>query len=111
MRRKFYLLILLQIFIFGCVSAGLGITLLPRGLVGPVWRAGRVSLHALPPSEALVTTVFIHRREAYLSSALQAFLAHVRATAEGSGHCQPSGPAIDSGAETRSEETPHDAYL
>ena len=67
--------------IFGCVAAGLGITLLPRALIGPVWRAGRVSLHALPPSEAMVTTVFIHRREAHLSSALRAFLDHVRAGA------------------------------
>jgi DNA-binding transcriptional LysR family regulator len=67
--------------IFGCVSAGLGITLLPRALIGPVWRAGRVSLHRLPPEEAIVTTVFIHRREAHLSSASRAFLAHVRAGA------------------------------
>jgi DNA-binding transcriptional LysR family regulator len=65
--------------IFGCVSAGLGITLLPRALVGPVWRHGRVSLHCLPQDEAMVTTVFIHRREAHLSSALRAFLDHVRA--------------------------------
>jgi DNA-binding transcriptional LysR family regulator len=68
--------------IFGCVSAGLGITLLPRALIGPVWRAGRVSLHRLPPDEALVTTVFIHRREAHLSSALRAFLDQVRAGAD-----------------------------
>ena len=33
--------------IFGCVSAGLGITLLPRALIGPVWQTGRVSLHPL----------------------------------------------------------------
>jgi DNA-binding transcriptional LysR family regulator len=65
--------------IFGCVSAGLGITLLPRALIGPVWRAGRVSLHPLPPEEAMVTTVFIHRREAHLSSALRSFLDHARA--------------------------------
>jgi LysR family transcriptional regulator, cell division regulator len=64
--------------IFGCVSAGLGITLLPRALIGPVWQSGRVSLHPLPPEEAMVTTVFIHRREAHLSSALRAFLEHVR---------------------------------
>src|SRR5271168_197973 len=64
--------------IFGCVAAGLGITLLPRALVGPVWQSGRVSLHRLPPAEALVTTVFIHRRESYLSTALRAFLDHVR---------------------------------
>ena len=64
--------------IFGCVAAGLGLTLLPRALVGPVWRDGRVSLHRLAPEEAMVTTVFIHRREAHLSSALRAFLDHVR---------------------------------
>jgi LysR family transcriptional regulator, cell division regulator len=64
--------------IFGCVSAGLGITLLPRALIGPVWRDGRVSVHRLPPEESMVTTVFIHRREAHLSSALRAFLEHVR---------------------------------
>ena len=63
--------------IFGCVAAGLGISLLPRALIGPVWQAGRVSLHTLPPEESQVATVFIHRREAYLSSALRAFLAHV----------------------------------
>src|SRR5271157_512629 len=64
--------------IFGCVAAGLGITLLPRALIGPVWRSGRVSLHRLPRDEAMVTTVFIHRREAHLSSALRAFIEHVR---------------------------------
>ena len=65
--------------IFGCVAAGLGITLLPRALVGPVWQSGRVSLHPLPPEDANVTTVFIHRREAHLSSALRAFLNQARA--------------------------------
>ena len=65
--------------IFGCVAAGLGITLLPWALIGPVWRSGRVSLHSLPPAEANVATVFIHRREAHLSSALRAFLDQVRA--------------------------------
>jgi DNA-binding transcriptional LysR family regulator len=64
--------------IFGCVSAGLGITLLPRALIGPVWLAGRVSVHRLPVDEAMVSTVFIHRREAHLSSALRAFLDHAR---------------------------------
>jgi DNA-binding transcriptional LysR family regulator len=67
--------------IFGCVAAGMGITLLPRALVGPVWRSERVALHRLPAEEAMVTTVFIHRREAHLSSALRAFLDHVRGTA------------------------------
>jgi DNA-binding transcriptional LysR family regulator len=61
--------------IFGCVAAGLGITLLPRALIGPVWAAGRVSVHALPPADANVDTVFIRRRDGFASSALKAFLA------------------------------------
>ena len=63
--------------ILGCVAAGLGITLLPRGLIGPAWR-GRVALHELPKAEAMVETVFLRRRDAYQSSALKAFLACAR---------------------------------
>jgi DNA-binding transcriptional LysR family regulator len=60
--------------ICGCVAAGLGITLLPRALLGPVWTADRVSVHPLPPAEARVETLFIHRRDGFVSSALGAFL-------------------------------------
>jgi len=60
--------------IVGCVAAGLGVTLLPRALLGPVWAADRVSVHPLPPVEARVETVFIRRRDAFASSALKAFL-------------------------------------
>jgi DNA-binding transcriptional LysR family regulator len=67
--------------IFSCVAAGLGVTLLPRRLVGPVWREGRVALHALPREEARVETLFIRRRGAYLPSALSAFLARIRPAA------------------------------
>lgn len=66
--------------IFGCVAAGLGVTLLPRALIGPVWAAGRVSLHPLPRADALVDTVFIRRRDGFTSSALRAFLATVAGT-------------------------------
>lgn len=61
--------------IFGCVAANLGISLLPRALIGPVWEEGRVAVHRLPPADALAETVFIHRRDTYVSSALSAFLA------------------------------------
>jgi DNA-binding transcriptional LysR family regulator len=61
--------------IVGCVGAGLGITLLPRALIGPVFAAGRVSVHRLPRTDAIVDTVFIRRRGAFASSALRAFLA------------------------------------
>ncbi|MBX3498176.1 MAG: LysR family transcriptional regulator [Alphaproteobacteria bacterium] len=61
--------------IFNCVAAGIGITLLPRQLAGGVWSASRVAVHQLPPNEAMVRTVFIRRRDAFMSSALSAFVA------------------------------------
>jgi DNA-binding transcriptional LysR family regulator len=60
--------------VFASVAAGLGFSLLPRALVGPVWRAGRVAIHMLPAAESQVDTVFIRRRDGLLSSALAAFL-------------------------------------
>lgn len=64
--------------IIGCVGAGLGITLLPKSLIGPVWRDGRVAMHQLPAAEAHVDTVFIRRRDAFVSTALATFLQLVR---------------------------------
>jgi LysR family transcriptional regulator, cell division regulator len=64
--------------VFSCVAAGLGVTLLPSALVGSVWREGRVAIHALPPEDAHVETVFVRRRDGHLSSALAAFLAATR---------------------------------
>lgn len=60
--------------IFSCVSAGLGVTLLPKALLGSVWDRERVAMHTLPNTEKWVDTVFIRHREAYASSALRAFL-------------------------------------
>ena len=64
--------------IFGCVAAGFGVTLLPKSLAEVAARAGRVALHELPAEEARVQTVFIRRRDAFVSSALAAFLAFAR---------------------------------
>ncbi|MGH7320001.1 MAG: LysR family transcriptional regulator [Candidatus Rokuibacteriota bacterium] len=60
--------------ILGCVSAGLGVTLLPKSIVRPARRDGRVAIHELPAAESSVETVFIRRRDAFVSSALAAFL-------------------------------------
>lgn len=60
--------------IISCVSAGLGVTLLPKALLGSVWDHKRVGMHTLPNAEKWVDTVFIRHREAYASSALRAFL-------------------------------------
>lgn len=63
--------------ILGAVAAGLGVTLLPRTLIGAAWRGGRVRAHRLPPGEARVQTVFVRRRDMLASSALVAFQNHV----------------------------------
>jgi DNA-binding transcriptional LysR family regulator len=60
--------------ILGCVAAGVGITLLPKGVVDAAWRDGRVAVHELPPDESRADTVFIRRGDAYASSALAVFL-------------------------------------
>jgi DNA-binding transcriptional LysR family regulator len=64
--------------ILACTGAGIGITLLPRALVETARRAGQVGVHLLPPQDAIVDTVLLRRRDAYLSSALSAFVAAVR---------------------------------
>ncbi len=57
--------------ILGCVGAGLGVTLLPRSVAS---QDARVVIHELPAAESRVDTVFVRRREAFVSSALAAFL-------------------------------------
>ena len=60
--------------ILGCVAAGVGVTLLPKGVIGPAWREGRVAVHELPLADSRVDTVMVRRRDAFVSSALAAFL-------------------------------------
>ena len=64
--------------IMGCVSAGVGITLLPKAVAAAAHHAGRVAIHQLPAEEAEVDTVFIRPRDGFASSALEAFLRCVR---------------------------------
>lgn len=60
--------------IVGCVAAGIGVTLLPRAVIAAEMREGRLAAHDLPAAEARVDTVFIRRKDAFLSSAMSAFL-------------------------------------
>lgn len=69
--------------ILGCVGAGLGVTLLPRAVAEPAALTGRVRLQALPPGEARVTTAFITRHDAFMSRALERFIALAREMSEG----------------------------
>jgi DNA-binding transcriptional LysR family regulator len=63
--------------ILGAVAAGLGITLMPRALVGPSWRGGRIAVHRLPKAEARVQTLFVRRHDMLCTSALVAFQKHI----------------------------------
>ena len=60
--------------ILGCVAAGIGVTLLPRAVVQAAATASRVALHALPPREAMVETLFVRRGDGLMTSALAVFL-------------------------------------
>lgn len=64
--------------ILGCVAAGIGVTLLPRGVIDAVWRDGRLALHTLPAHQRWADTVFVRRADAFPSSAVAAFLAMAR---------------------------------
>jgi DNA-binding transcriptional LysR family regulator len=64
--------------IIACVSAGVGITLLPKGVIANAAREGLVAVHELPPELAHVETVFVRRNDGYFSSALATFLQSVR---------------------------------
>lgn len=60
--------------ILSCVAAGVGVTLLPHGVVEQAAAAGKVSVHRLPAELARMQTLFIRRRDGHVSSALGAFL-------------------------------------
>ncbi len=64
--------------IVGCVSAGIGVTLLPRAVIAAELRDGLVAAHDLPAGEARADTVFVRRSDALASSAMTAFVEAAR---------------------------------
>ncbi len=60
--------------IIACVAAGIGVTLLPRGVVAAAAEQNLVTIHTVPPEIAHVETLFIRRHDAYVSSAMRAFV-------------------------------------
>ena len=57
--------------IIGCVSAGLGITMLPRSVVERTTRRKQVRIHELPKKVSRVETLFITHKAQVRSSALE----------------------------------------
>lgn len=62
--------------IIGCVAAGLGITLLPRGSVERHLADGHLRAHHLGEQDSRAETVFIRRRNTKPSVALTRFIEH-----------------------------------
>lgn len=56
--------------IIGLVSAGIGISLLPKVSIASAWREGRIAVQELPIEESRVDTVFVRRRDTFHSNAL-----------------------------------------
>ncbi|MFD2611652.1 LysR family transcriptional regulator [Paenibacillus gansuensis] len=65
--------------VIGCVSAGLGISLLPRSIVEEAEQQGRIRCHTIPGKHSVFTTVFIRRKDTLMTPALSAFLLEMRA--------------------------------
>ena len=66
--------------IISCVSAGVGVTLLPKGVVAAACGDGRVAIHELSPERSMVDTLFVRRSDAYTTSAMTALLDMLRST-------------------------------
>jgi LysR family transcriptional regulator, cell division regulator len=64
--------------IVACVAAGIGITLLPRGVVTAAAEQQIVSVHDIAADKAHVETLFVRRHDAYVSNAMRAFTDIVR---------------------------------
>jgi LysR family transcriptional regulator, cell division regulator len=60
--------------IIGCVSAGLGISLLPRSVVDKHIEDDLLIHHSIPNQFGKVNTLFIYRKDKYMSSSLREFI-------------------------------------
>jgi LysR family transcriptional regulator, cell division regulator len=60
--------------IIGCVSAGLGISLLPQSVVEKHVKDDLLIQHSIPNQFGKVNTLFIYRKDKYMSSSLREFI-------------------------------------
>ncbi len=60
--------------IIGSVAAGIGITVIPESSVAEMVANGTVHAHSMPEHYRDITTVFIRRKDSYMTSSLQAFV-------------------------------------
>ena len=60
--------------ILGSVTMGLGITFVPKSAVSQLEKKGLIQCHSLPEKYSKINTVFIRRKDAYLTSTLEKFI-------------------------------------
>ncbi|WP_375784660.1 LysR substrate-binding domain-containing protein [Bradyrhizobium sp. Pha-3] len=60
--------------IIGCVAASVGLSLVPHVVAEPAERRGLIRIHPLPNGTGRATTLFVHRKDAFVSSALRALI-------------------------------------
>ncbi|MGG3468489.1 LysR family transcriptional regulator [Neobacillus pocheonensis] len=60
--------------IIGCVSAGLGISMLPSSVIAKHIQEGTLRQHSMPNHNRKVKTMFIYRKEKYLPTSLLKFI-------------------------------------
>lgn len=60
--------------IIGCVSAGLGISLLPRSVVAKHIQSGQLRKYSIPNRFGKVRTIFIYRKDKYIPTSLIKFI-------------------------------------
>ncbi|MDB6144467.1 MAG: transcriptional regulator, LysR family [Pseudomonas sp.] len=69
--------------IIGCVSAGMGISLIPRVVAEAAMRFNAISIHPMPANIGTVETLFVYRNDTFLSAALQSFIAGIGSVEDG----------------------------
>jgi LysR family transcriptional regulator, cell division regulator len=60
--------------IIGSVAAGIGITIIPESSITDLVANGAVFCHSLPEPYHEITTIFIRRKDSYVTSTLQCFM-------------------------------------
>ena len=62
--------------ILGCAAAGMGVTLLPLGVVTTSPLAAALKVHHLAPVDSRAETLFIRRNDSTMTPAMSRFLFH-----------------------------------
>ncbi|WP_206919928.1 LysR substrate-binding domain-containing protein [Alicyclobacillus suci] len=65
--------------IVGCVSAGLGVSLIPKSVVQHFSYSDNIAYYPIPEKYRFVKTVFIRRKDALVTPALRRFVETVNA--------------------------------